>query len=141
MKVCKINKTGVQGMTRREVLRLGPALPPGRRSARSSCGSPERQTPSVGSGSREARSSSSSPRTPGPRPWRSCCPEFEKQTGIKVEFAELPELQARQKLTVEFTAGTGGIDAWLTCMHVEKRRFWKSGWYADLEQVPEGSRP
>ena len=55
-------------------------------------------------------------------------PDFEKQTGIKVEFADLPEIQARQKLTVEFTAGTGGIDVWYTSMHVEKRRFWKSGW-------------
>ena len=54
-------------------------------------------------------------------------PDFEKQTGIKVEFADLPEIQARQKLTVEFTAGSGGIDVWYTSMHVEKRRFWKSG--------------
>ena len=59
-------------------------------------------------------------------------PEFEKQTGIKVEFSELPEIQARQKLTVEFTAGSGGIDAWFTSLHVEKRRFWKSGWFADI---------
>ena len=61
-------------------------------------------------------------------------PDFEKQTGIKVEFADLPEIQARQKLTVEFTAGTGGIDVWYTSMHVEKRRFWKSGWYLDLKK-------
>ena len=54
-------------------------------------------------------------------------PDFEKQTGIKAEFATLPEIQARQKLTVEFTAGSGGIDVWYTSMHVEKRRFWKSG--------------
>jgi len=62
-------------------------------------------------------------------------PEFEKQTGITVEFSELPELQARQKLTVEFTAGVGGIDAFFTSLHVEKRRFWKSGWYADLSKL------
>jgi multiple sugar transport system substrate-binding protein len=61
-------------------------------------------------------------------------PDFEKQTGIKVEFADLPEIQARQKLTVEFTAGSGGIDVWYTSMHVEKRRFWKSGWYLDLRK-------
>ncbi|HTX53941.1 MAG TPA: sugar ABC transporter substrate-binding protein [Candidatus Baltobacteraceae bacterium] len=69
-------------------------------------------------------------------PWSSTIirlvPEFEKQTGIKVEVSELPELQARQKLTVEFTAGAGGIDAWLTFLPVEKRRFWRAGWYADL---------
>ena len=61
-------------------------------------------------------------------------PDFEKQTGIKVEFADLPEIQARQKLTVEFTAGSGGIDVWYTSMHVEKRRFWKSGWYFDVSK-------
>jgi multiple sugar transport system substrate-binding protein len=61
-------------------------------------------------------------------------PEFEQQTGIKVEFADLPEIQARQKLTVEFTAGSGGIDVWYTSMHVEKRRFWRSGWYLDLSK-------
>ena len=71
-------------------------------------------------------------------PWsetmQKMLPDFEKQTGIKVEFAELPELQARQKLTVEFTAGSGGIDVWATSMHVEKRRFWKSGWYFDVSK-------
>jgi multiple sugar transport system substrate-binding protein len=59
-------------------------------------------------------------------------PDFEKQTGIKAEFATLPEIQARQRLTVEFTGGSGGIDAWYTSLHVEKRRFWKSGWYLDV---------
>jgi multiple sugar transport system substrate-binding protein len=72
-------------------------------------------------------------------PWsetmQKMLPDFEKQTGIKVEFAELPELQARQKLTVEFTAGSGGIDVWTTSMHVEKRRFWRSGWYYDLSKL------
>jgi len=61
-------------------------------------------------------------------------PDFEKETGIKVESATLPEIQARQKLTVEFTAGSGGIDVWYTSMHVEKRRFWKSGWYLDMRK-------
>ncbi len=61
-------------------------------------------------------------------------PEFEKQTGIRAEFSDLPEIQARQKLTVEFTAGSGGIDVWYTSMHVEKRRFWRSGWYFDVSK-------
>ena len=61
-------------------------------------------------------------------------PDFEKLSGIKVEFVELPELQARQKLMIEFTAGSAGIDAFFTALHVEKRRFWKSGWYADLSK-------
>ncbi len=61
-------------------------------------------------------------------------PDFERQTGIKVEFSDLPEIQARQKVTVEFTAGSGGIDVWYSSLHVEKRRFWKSGWYLDLRK-------
>ena len=61
-------------------------------------------------------------------------PEFEKLTGITVEFSDLPELQARQKATVEFTAGSGGVDAWYTSLAIEKRRFWKSGWYLDLSK-------
>jgi len=35
---------------------------------------------------------------------------------------------------VEFTAGSGGIDVWYTSMHVEKRRFWRSGWYLDVRK-------
>ena len=61
-------------------------------------------------------------------------PDFVKQTGIKVKYAILPEIQARQKMTVEFTAGSGGIDAWYSGLGVEKRRFWKSGWYLDLRK-------
>jgi len=61
-------------------------------------------------------------------------PEFEKLTGIKVEYTDLPEIQARQKATVEFTAGSGGVDAWYTSLLIEKRRFWKAGWYLDLSK-------
>jgi multiple sugar transport system substrate-binding protein len=61
-------------------------------------------------------------------------PDFEKLTGIQVEVSVLPEIQARQKATVEFTAGNSGIDAWYTSLPVEKRRFWKSGWYTDLNK-------
>ena len=59
-------------------------------------------------------------------------PDFEKLTGIKVEFAELPEIQARQKVAIEFTGGAAGIDVWDTGLHVEKRRFTRAGWYTDL---------
>jgi len=59
-------------------------------------------------------------------------PEFQDLTGIKVNYEVLPEVQGRQKLTVEMTAGSGGLDAWHASMHVEKRRFWKSGWFQPL---------
>ena len=61
-------------------------------------------------------------------------PEFESLSGMKVKYEMLPEIQGRQKLTVELTAGTGGVDAFHTALHVEKRRFWKSGWYQPLNR-------
>ncbi len=59
-------------------------------------------------------------------------PEFESLTGIKVRSETLPEVQGRQKLVVEMTANSGQPDAWHASMHVEKRRFWKSGWFQPL---------
>src|ERR1700739_3133799 len=38
-------------------------------------------------------------------------PEFESLSGMKVKWETLPEIQARQKMTVEMTANSGGIDA------------------------------
>jgi multiple sugar transport system substrate-binding protein len=64
-------------------------------------------------------------------------PEFEALTGITVKYEILPEIQARQKLTVEMTAGSGGLDAFLSSLHVEKRRFWKAGWYEPLNKYLE----
>jgi multiple sugar transport system substrate-binding protein len=64
-------------------------------------------------------------------------PEFENLTGMKVKYEVLPEVQGRQKLTVEMTAGSGGVDAWHASMHVEKRRFWKSGWFQPLNKFLE----
>jgi len=64
-------------------------------------------------------------------------PEFEDLTGMKVKYEVLPEVQGRQKLTVEMTAGSGGVDAWHASTHVEKRRFWKSGWFQPLNKFLE----
>ena len=61
-------------------------------------------------------------------------PEFESLTGMKVKWETLPEIQARQKMTVEMTAASGGIDAFFTSLHVEKKRFWKAGWYHPLNK-------
>jgi len=60
--------------------------------------------------------------------------EFESLSGMKVKWETLPEIQARQKLTVEMTANSGGIDAFFTSLHVEKKRFWKAGWYHPLNK-------
>ncbi|MFB3816713.1 MAG: sugar ABC transporter substrate-binding protein [Candidatus Methylomirabilales bacterium] len=64
-------------------------------------------------------------------------PEFTDLTGIRVNHEVLPEVQGRQKLTVEMTGGGGGLDAWHASMHVEKRRFWKSGWFQPLNKFLE----
>ena len=64
-------------------------------------------------------------------------PEFETLTGMKVKWETLPEIQARQKLTVEMTGGSSGIDAFFTSLHVEKKRFWKAGWYHPLNKFLE----
>src|SRR5262245_60493717 len=61
-------------------------------------------------------------------------PEFESLSGMKVKWETLPEIQARQKMTVEMTAASGGIDAFFTSLHVEKKRFWKAGWYHPLNK-------
>lgn len=61
-------------------------------------------------------------------------PEFESLTGIRVKHEVLPEVQGRQKLVVEMTGGAGGVDLFHTSLHVEKKRFWKSGWYQPLNQ-------
>ena len=61
-------------------------------------------------------------------------PEFESLSGMKVKWETLPEIQARQKMTVEMTANSGGIDAFFTSLHVEKKRFWKAGWYHPLNK-------
>ena len=59
-------------------------------------------------------------------------PEFESLTGMKLQSEVIPEVQGREKLVVEMASGSGGIDAWHASMHVEKRRFWKSGWFQPL---------
>jgi multiple sugar transport system substrate-binding protein len=59
-------------------------------------------------------------------------PEFEELTGMKVKHEMLPDQQQRQKMVVQFTAGDTGIDAFYSSLHVEKKRFWKAGYYENL---------
>lgn len=62
-------------------------------------------------------------------------PEFKDLTGISVNFEDLPEIQARQKMVVEFAGGGTGLDALYTSLHVEKSQFAKSGWYLPLNEL------
>jgi multiple sugar transport system substrate-binding protein len=64
-------------------------------------------------------------------------PEFESMSGMKVKYEILPEVQGRQKLVVEMTGGSGGVDGFHSSTHVEKRRFWKSGWYQPINKFLE----
>ena len=135
MKMRKSSGNRSQGMTRRDVLRLGAGVAAG-----AAVGPFVMRVARAGEAFSWQRFKGSKifmmfTKNPWGDTMEKLLPEFEKLTGIKVEFADLPELQARQKLTVEFTAGSGGIDAWYASMHVEKRRFWKSGWFADLSKL------
>ena len=40
-------------------------------------------------------------------------------TGITVYFEDLPEIQGRQKLVVEFAGGGGSLDVFASSLHVE----------------------
>lgn len=58
--------------------------------------------------------------------------EFEDLTGIKINYEELPENNARQKLTIEFTGGSSTIDVFNSTLYQEKLLFNQSGWYTPL---------
>lgn len=60
--------------------------------------------------------------------------EFEELTGIKVNYEELPENNARQKLTIEFAGGSSTIDVFNSTLYQEKRLFHQSGWYTPLNE-------
>ena len=62
---------------------------------------------------------------------RKLIPEFEKETGIKVDMESFHEDQLSQKLSVEMTAGTD-LDVFVTRPLNEGRMFARNGWYEDL---------
>ena len=134
MKQRKQHVTGSGGVSRRDVLRLGATAAAG-----AAVGPFVMRVAKAADGFSWQRFKGSKifiqfTKNPWSDTMERLLPDFEKQTGIKAEFSDLPEIQARQKVTVEFTAGSGGIDNWYTSLHVEKRRFWKSGWYLDLRK-------
>lgn len=64
--------------------------------------------------------------------WKANLPEFEKLTGIKVVVEDYPEDPFRQKLAVEMSAKSKGVDVFTTGTMREGRQFFTSGWYGDL---------
>ena len=67
-------------------------------------------------------------------------PEFEKLTGIKVQYETYPEDQYRQKVLMELAAGTGGLDAYYTFAAQEGLKFYRSGWYEPLDPFLKNPR-
>lgn len=69
-------------------------------------------------------------------PWQEAIepliPEFEEQTGIKVNFEKFFEDQLTQKLTTEFTAGSSSIDVFMIRPLQEGKLFSQNGWVADI---------
>ncbi len=71
---------------------------------------------------------------------QSLVPDFEKLTGIKVQYETFTEDQYRQKVLLELAAGTGGVDAIQTATAQEGLKFWRSGWYEPLDEYLKNSR-
>lgn len=71
-------------------------------------------------------------------PWtdaiKPLIPEFEKATGIKINFESYEENQLTPKLTVEFTSGTSSIDVFMTRPLQEGRLFSRNKWYQPLDK-------
>ena len=70
----------------------------------------------------------------------SLLPEFEKLTGIKVQYETYTEDQYRQKVLLELGAGSGGLDAFATYAAQEGLKFWRSGWYEPLDAYLKNPR-
>ena len=60
-------------------------------------------------------------------------PEFERQTGIKINMEQLNETQLNQKLTTEFATGASTVDAFMTRPLQETLLFLKNNWLAPLD--------
>jgi len=63
----------------------------------------------------------------------ACLPDFEKETGIKVQYEVFPEDQFRQKILLELAAGTGALDVFWTMPAQEGLKYLRSGWYEPLD--------
>ena len=64
---------------------------------------------------------------------KTMLPDFEKQTGAKVNMESYVEDPLTQKLTVEFSSGASTVDVFITRPLQEGRLFNKNGWYESLD--------
>lgn len=68
-------------------------------------------------------------------------PEFEAQTGIKVNVESLQESQLTQQLTTEFATGSSTVDVFMTRPLQDGLLFMKNGWYAPLDSYDFSDYP
>ncbi len=68
-------------------------------------------------------------------------PEFEKATGIKVNFESLQESQLSQKLTTEFATNSSTVDVFMTRPLQDGLLFMKNGWYESLSKYDFSDYP
>jgi len=64
---------------------------------------------------------------------KAAIPDFEKQSGIKVNFESLQEGQLTTKLTTEFATKSSSVDVFMTRPLQEGKMFNKNGWYEPLK--------
>ncbi len=63
---------------------------------------------------------------------KTAIPEFEKESGIKVNVESLQESQLTTKLTTEFATNSSSVDVFMTRPLQEGKMFYKNGWYEPL---------
>lgn len=63
---------------------------------------------------------------------KAAIPEFEKQSGVKVNFESLQEGQLTTKLTTEFATKSSSVDVFMTRPLQEGKMFNRNGWYEPL---------
>jgi multiple sugar transport system substrate-binding protein len=68
-------------------------------------------------------------------------PEFEAQTGIKVNYESLQESQLTNKLTTEFATNSSTVDVFMTRPLQEGLMFIKNGWYKGLDKYDFSDYP
>src|SRR5262249_47793196 len=61
--------------------------------------------------------------------------DFERETGVKVQWEIVPEGLWRQKVKVEHLAGSSDLDVFLSYYAQEGKQFFTSGWYTDLKRL------
>ncbi|MDR3302182.1 MAG: sugar ABC transporter substrate-binding protein [Spirochaetaceae bacterium] len=72
---------------------------------------------------------------------KSAIPQFEQESGIKVQVESLQEAQLTQKLTTEFATNSSSVDVFMTRPLQDTLLFNKNGWYAPLDSYDFADYP